>query len=75
MAPNMIKVNMKSIDLEHIHNDLQHLINAIAEIKAKIFDVDIVLDNTDIEAIAEYEKEKKEGKLISQTEVKKILQL
>lgn len=70
-----MKLHMESIGLEHIHNDLQFLRKAIAEINTKIFNADKVLDKTDIEAIAEYEKEKKEGKLISHSEVKKILQL
>ncbi|MCK4997481.1 hypothetical protein KAS08_04200 [Candidatus Pacearchaeota archaeon] len=66
---------METITLNDIHRDLNQLKEMIFEIKASMNNEDSTLDEQDIVALSEYNKEKFEGNLFSQEALDKELEL
>lgn len=62
---------MENITLSTIHKDIEFLKKAVIEIKTNMIDVDRVLDESDLLALKNYAKEKKQNRLISHEEIKK----
>jgi len=58
---------------KQIINELKNIKIDINFIKQHMIDVDSIMTKEDYEALKEYEKEKREGKLISHEELKKEL--
>ena len=66
---------MKNITLETIHKDLEHLKKIVEEIRESTIYSAAILEEDDLTALEDYEREKKEGKLTSHEELKKELGL
>jgi len=58
------------MEMEQINNRLERIEKMLIEIKGR--EEASVLDGSDIEALEAFEREKKEGKLISHEEMKKL---
>ena len=66
---------METINLETIHNDLELIKKAVADIRLNMVDVDMILSGSDKIAIDEYQKDKASNRLISHNEIKNSIGL